>query len=227
MRRFYFSRAPSSPGGHRGSVRCCIVLLAALPALGGCSSHRADPALSAARRQSQLIYSPNGEPLSGGALGAPSCIDAMSGWFERVDANHDGVIDRDEFLADSRRQFAVMDLDKDGVVTPGELGQYRQPFLSTATRLVAAAGTPPAGEGARRERGGQGQPRRGTNDSDDAVPQDRPDPVMLADVNLRNRVTLADFMAYESRNFADLDRRRNGRLDKAEITRSCGPQDGS
>src|SRR5690348_74980 len=45
------------------------------------------------------LYSPAGEPLNGGALGEPSCADALSAWFERVDSDHGGTIDRGEFLA--------------------------------------------------------------------------------------------------------------------------------
>jgi hypothetical protein len=38
---------------------------------------------------------------------------------------------------------------------------------------------------------------------------------------LRNRVTLAQFLDYERANFAELDINHDGRLTKAELTRSC------
>ena len=43
------------------------------------------------------------------------------------------------------------------------------------------------------------------------------DPVMLADVHLRNRVTRDEFMTYANANFAALDVNRDGRLSRAEI----------
>ena len=51
--------------------------------------------------------------------------------------------------------------------------------------------------------------------------RDRPDPVMIADVTLRNRVTQAEFLTYERQNFAELDTNHDGRLSKDELTRSC------
>ena len=107
-------------------TRAAPVLVAALLLLAGCSRFggRDRP------EDTGPIYSPNGEPLNGGALGHPSCAAAMAQWFDRVDANHDGAIDRAEFLADAARQFAAMDLDHDGVITPSELAQYRLPFAA-------------------------------------------------------------------------------------------------
>ncbi len=176
-------------------------LLLALLAVGGCGAvHR----LTNPDRPGPptRVSSPNGEPLRGGALGHPSCRDALSGWFDRVDANHRGFIDRDEFRADARRQFAVMDLDHNGEITPDELARYRAPFEADTPRQ-----TEPPSDGAGRR----------------SVEQ--PDPVMLADVDLRNRVTLAQFMAYADRNFADLDANHDGRLVKTEILRVCGTPD--
>ena len=44
------------------------------------------------------IFSPAGEPLNGGPLGYPTCMQAVANWFARTDARHDGAIDRDAFL---------------------------------------------------------------------------------------------------------------------------------
>jgi hypothetical protein len=59
----------------------------------------------------------------------------------------------------------------------------------------------------------QGTGRRG--------PNEQPDPVMSADVNLDNRVTLEEFQAQAARTFASLDRNRDGRLSKDEVEASC------
>jgi Ca2+-binding EF-hand superfamily protein len=151
------------------------------------------------------IFSPNGEPLRGGPLGHPTCREAMARWFDRVDANHDGVIDRGEFRADAERQFKIMDLDHDGEITPDELARYRAPYEVDTARRETANG---AEHGERIVR-----------------MVEQADPVMLADTKLRNRVSLADFLAYADGNFADLDRHHDGRLTKAELQDTCGPED--
>jgi len=180
-------------------VRRAALLLLLLPVASGCFGQGGPPP------QRGTLYSPNGEPLSGGRLGHPSCADALGRWFDRVDANHDGAIDLREFLADAARQFAAMDLDKDGVITPAELSQYRAPF----------AEAPQVQEE---------QPRRDERGRELRAPApavDRADPVMLADTGLRNRVTRAEFLALANRTFVALDASHDGRLTRDEAARSC------
>jgi len=179
----------------RGGLACALLAVALL---ASCGHGDDDDAPKGVPR----LYSPNGEPLNGGPLGFPSCETAMSRWFDRTDRDHDGTIDLAEFLADARRQFALMDLDKDGVLTPAELAAYRLPY----------EGEPAA------QRSGD-KKRRAYND--------QPDPVMLADVGLHNKVTLADFLAYARRQFADLDRDRDGHIEKAEALRVCAKAESS
>jgi hypothetical protein len=200
--------------------RLIVLLVLASVALAGCS-HRRDAARD---RSLEPIFSPNGEPLNGGALGHPACAVAIAGWFARVDANQDGAIDRAEFLADTRRQFALMDRDKNGEITPEELDVYRAPYAASPT--FAPADEAEAATGARPSGGRQGRGRRGGGGTPSAaagshgkvdVSADTPDPVMSADVNLKFRVSLSDFIAYETHEFDGLDRARTGRLTLAAL----------
>ena len=262
--------------------RCFIVLLALLPALAACSSHL-DPDPPAPRPTGPL-YSPNGEPLSGGPLGNPSCQDALGRWFDRLDSSHAGTIDLAAFLADAKRQFAAMDLNRDGEITPDELARYRVAYMadlrvvdaneeddtlrpdqlsppsskgkaggragapggnSPGAGVIAGglgSGTAPAGSktpvlsdqpaeaegiGANMPGASMGVNGRDSNRSDASpleLARDRPDPVMIADVTLRNRVTLAEFLDYARENFAELDTNHDGRLSKNELARSCAKQ---
>lgn len=194
----------------RRRMRAAFVAIALL-ALGACGFFGGREPVREAKPGP--LYSPNGEPLSGGPLGEPKCEDAMQRWFAKVDADHDGTIDASEFLADARRQFAAMDLDRSGVLTPSVLSRYRAPYLAEQAREV-----PPEESEAQRE-------QRLEREREPAVGKDRADPVMIADVNLRNRVTLDDFLGLARRTFAGLDLKKDGRLTSEEvIASSCKPE---
>lgn len=205
------SRRAATALRHAGMLMALLAISGCGPAHRLADRHRPGPPAE--------LYSPNGEPLRGGRLGHPSCEDALSGWFDRTDANHDGFVDRDEFRADAQRQFAVMDLDHDGVITPDELARYRAPFEADTGRPSGSlsGGSEQASGHSRRRQGNSG-----SGDSGERGSIEQPDPVMLADVDLRNRVTLAQFIAYADTNFADLDAHHDGRLDKPEIVGVCG-----
>lgn len=159
--------------------------------LAGCVSH--------ARRDAEamVIYSPLGEPLSGGPLGHPACSVALGKWLDRIDLNHDGVITLDEYLADAKRQFHIMDLDGTGEITASELAQYRAPY------------------------GFDQKGKKHHGDSSLAV-DDRPDPVMAADDKMRFEVTLRQYLDYQIRVFASLDPQRNRRVPRAWFLTQCG-----
>ncbi len=178
----------------------CACLALAIFALAACSDDQQPVRVGP-------IYSPNGEPLTGGPLGEPSCEAALGGWFARVDADHSGAIDEGEFLADANRQFAAMDLDKNGALTPDELARYRAPYINP--NALRGRDYEDQGRGARDE--GRGPPPQ----------EDVEDPVMVADTALRNRVTRDDFLGYARRNFAALDTNHDGQLERAEVLATC------
>lgn len=154
----------------------------------------------------RTFYSPNGEVLNGGTLGKPTCSDAMTNWFNRIDANHDGRVTRDEFFADARRQFAIMDSDHDDLITPVELDHYRAPFSPPQDKRT------PAG-------------RRRDTSRNSLTAGDTPDPVMSADTRLRNEVDLRDFLIHAEKVFATLDRDRDGSLNRREAVAACKAQE--
>lgn len=222
-RRAFHAKADEVQRAYNSSMRrYALVLL--LPMLAACGTHHGHDAQSGGGGP---LYSPNGEPLSGGSLGHPSCEVALSGWFDRIDVEADGKIDVAAFLADARRQFLTMDLDHDGVVTPAELAEYREKSGSESRTAATTAPDEEVGNTDQDPRNGGGRARRrrsGESGGDSSLRDlglDHPDPVMLADVDLRNRVSLADFLAYETRNFVTLDTNHDGRLSKDEVTRSC------
>ena len=190
------------------SVRGGVLASALIGALAACSNS----SIVQKRGPADILYSPNGEPLGGGALGRTDCETAMGRWLTRVDGNHDGTVEWDEYRADARRQFAAMDLDHDGFVTPSELQEYRAPFVREG-RVRAAPSDSASGERpARRRGGGEGEAPSG---------YDRPDTVMSADKTLRHKVSEADFIAQAERRFHQIDAAHNGRLTADELVKAC------
>ena len=200
-------------------------LALALAIISGCSDSHKRHGSGQDAILSRMIYSPNGEPLNGGQLGRPACQEAMSRWFERVDANHDGSISHEEFMADAQAQFRRMDIDHNGYLVPEELERFRQPYRQQAPVESASVsaqdnGNSQSQEGRHRRGGSHG---RGGNDGNrqEAPPEDTSDPVMSADTNLDNKVTPEEFMARAERVFHASDSNGDGTLNRDEVLARC------
>ncbi len=50
----------------------------------------------------------------------------MRGMMKAVDTNGDGVVSKEEFIADSNKRFAEMDANKDGKVTETEMQKFQE-----------------------------------------------------------------------------------------------------
>ncbi len=174
-----------------------------------------------AGRPEGIIFSPNAEPLSGGPLGHPKCRDAIGAWFERVDGNHDGIIDRGEFLLDTQAQFERMDIHHAGYVTPADLSEYRAPY-EPAGGGDSDIGEPPPSE---RPSGGANEHHRagggGRAPTRSPGVDTRADPVMSADKNLNFKVTEADFLIHANEVFVSLNSGHDERLTRDQVFTLC------
>ena len=153
-----------------------------------------------------MIYSPNAEPLNGGPLGTPTCKEALSHWFDRLDTNHTNAVSREAFLADAQNQFRRMDLDNNGYLLSEELERFRLPYRQQASAESYSA-----------ERSDQHKHKSEMSRSD------LPDPVMSADTNNDFRVTLDEFMGQASSKFSALDTDHNGAINHDEALQQCTP----
>lgn len=136
---------------------------------------------------------------------------ALAAWFDRADANGDGVIDEAEMGVDAARWFAQADLDHDGQITSDELADIRRRLLpEPEPEPEAPVGMAPPG-------GGHGGPAGHAV----AVPrsQVRVDPVMQADSNADFRVTAQEFRTFTAAHFAELA--RGGVLSRTQVLDSC------
>jgi hypothetical protein len=84
----------------------------------------------------QLFISPCGEPFRA-KTGEPYPVVV---WFNQADTDHDGKLDRGEFIADAMRFFEKLDANGDGVIDSRELYYYEH---ITAPEIMA--NVPPVG----------------------------------------------------------------------------------
>jgi Ca2+-binding EF-hand superfamily protein len=150
------------------------------------------PAAPAAKPPPAFV-SPFGEPFHPTAQ-APDAFDA---WFSRVDANHDGRIDRAEFRADAEQFFRRLDTDHDGSIDGFEIAAYE--------KLVAAD----------LDIGGQGFARGGSEDVVSLLSD--PEPVSSADLKLDSHIDLAEWLSVADQRFDLLDTRHQGYLTREEL----------
>jgi hypothetical protein len=80
-------------------------------------------------RRASLFVSPAGEPFRSDP-GEPY---PAAAWFVRADANGDGKLTRDEFVADAARFFARLDTNHDGVIDGIELKTYETEVVPEIT----------------------------------------------------------------------------------------------
>lgn len=194
--------------------------------LAACSSH---DGFDARRAEAlRMIYSPNGEPLNGGPLGKPTCEEAQSHWFERVDTNHDGKISHDEFMADAAAQFLRMDIDKNGYLLSEELERYRLPYRQ-GTALETQASSSGAENASGQEKPHRRSPHGASGDKDshheDSDEGSSPDPVMSAATGNGFKVTLQEFMVQAEKIFTELDANHDGYVNRDELLKTCAKKD--
>ena len=138
----------------------------------------------------RVFISPSGEPFRPTAA-AP---DGFEAWFARVNANHDGRIDRAEFRADADQFFKQLDTNGDGVIDGFEIAAYER---TVAPELDIS---------------GQGFAKGGSSTVGVATLLSEPEPVSGADVNLNSHITLAEWLAAADRRFDLLDTKHQGYL---------------
>jgi hypothetical protein len=168
------------------------------------------------------LFSPNGEMLSGGPLGQPSCEQAYGSWFDRLDTTKVNRISHDAFIADAHIQFERMDINHDGYITANELSTYRATYNFD----------PSIGFGYSRKMTDHEEqfsdiPKN--NLIDPKAPDwakniwtaDASDPVMSADRSLKFKVNQDDFIHQAEETFSWLDQDVMGGFTKERLVSLC------
>jgi hypothetical protein len=195
------------------------------------------PSLSLAADQDSgipnLFISPCGEPFRAD-VGAPYPVAA---WFGQADANRDGKLARDEFVADADRFFKKLDLNGDGALTRGEILSYEHKWVpEILVGSVTTVGALPArlwlaqyGGGSQSALSGLNAPinprgdhvpapvqRKGLDESGaGASPYsffDEPEPILAADFNINGVISRDNFLKLADMHFTALDPDERGYL---------------
>lgn len=179
----------------------------------------------------QVFISPSGEPFHA-EPGAPYPV---VDWFNKADANHDGVLTRDEFVADSLAFFDRLDTDRDHVVDGFETADYERNVAPEITGFLPRrerrdGGPPPIEFPPSRAEQVIGPPTffhpRGTptairrQGAAQYALLNEPHPVRGADADLDQRVSRAEAEVAARKRFALLDRDSDGKLALADLPRT-------
>ena len=165
------------------------------------------PSVQPRRDPFPYFIAPSGQPFRAG----PNLPPPVEQWFAQADADHDGVITREEFVADSNRFFNFVDADHDGVIDGPENTRYETriaPEISVGGPSAFGGDLPPSGADPDHPTHTVLQVQGAARFSFINEPQ----PIRGADTNLDWVVSSAEWIAASERRFDLLDTDHDGRL---------------
>ncbi|HEX7759086.1 MAG TPA: EF-hand domain-containing protein [Caulobacteraceae bacterium] len=206
-----------------------ILALSAAPVLALAQAPPTHPPGVPPPPRPQMFLSPSGEPFRL----VPGAGEPFNAWFTRVDANHDGRIDRAEFRADAQAFFKLVDASGDDVIDGFEVSAYEHKIVPELIREVEfrvfgpPEGSEPPEEGGA-HRGGHGPAGGRRPDHPDGERPDNgsrghtsllgePEPVSGADSNMDGKVTAAEWLQNADRRFDLLDDQHLGYLTREAL----------
>lgn len=177
-----------------------------------------------------VFISPCGQPFRAPA-GAPYPV---ADWFKQADRNGDGKIDHAEFTADAEAFFKVLDLNRDGFLSPYEIAVYEgkiapevlggvyQPVVSSRDGLLwkVQMGGGPSGDVQPAFPKFPAGPNEAANGASPFSFFDEPEPVAAADVRFRGVIAKADFLKLSDIHFSALDKANLGYLTLAGLPKT-------
>lgn len=196
---------------------CLLVLSFVSPAMAQPIEElppRRDRDIKAAPPREQVFISPSGEPFR-----APlSEAYPVGAWFARADANQDRALSVEEFTGDHLTFFDRLDADKDGVIDGFESSEYER---AIAPEIGAEPHGHARGKRGSWLFGRPEKPGRELRGAGHYGLLDDPLPIRSPDANFDYRVTREEFQAAAAKRFAALDKNGDGRIgwDELPVTR--------
>jgi hypothetical protein len=184
-----------------------------------------------------VFISPCGQPFRA-RPGAPYPVGV---WFKQADANGDGKLDREEFVADAAAFFKKLDVRGDGILTPTIVALYEHriaPEVLGQRVRVSEAGRVIFSDGPARlwlaqvDRPGEIDPggsipntpdnkSKGLNESGQGASPyslfDEPEPLTAADFDFNGFIRKANFLKLADAHFTTLDHDNDGFLTLAGL----------
>jgi hypothetical protein len=172
-----------------------------------------------------VFYSPCGQPFRA----KPDQPYPVVQWFKQADHNHDGKLDRTEFLADAGGFFDALDRNKDGVLDSVEVAFYERRIAPEILgfRVLMSANAVRANSGARLWLAQDVGPPPSSSDDDNPpkIKADEskqgaspfglffaPEPVAAADLDFSGIITKPNFLKLADLHFTQLDTAGRGYL---------------
>jgi hypothetical protein len=165
------------------------------------------------RRQMQIFLSPAGEPFRA----SPQAPYPVAEWFAKADADHDGFLTQAEMTADFNRFFDRLDANHDAVIDGFEIQDYEHKIapeilsqMDLADEERIAAGVGDSAGGGR----GRGGPKGGTTLQGAAAYSllNLPEPVAGGDQDFDGKVTRVEWEQAAKSRFRILDKKAAGRI---------------
>ena len=153
-----------------------------------------------------IFISPAGEPFQAPVTEPYPIVK----WFERMDKNHDGKVDIEEFRADSLYVFDALDRDRSGALQSNEVNAYEQYVVPIITRANPLAD--PYADPSKLLRD-QGAAYYGLFQE--------PEPLMSADRNFDFKVSRQEFADQADRHFKALDKAGKGYLTLDDLPKTA------
>jgi len=160
-----------------------------------------------------LFISPSGQPFRSKA-GEPYPVVA---WFNKTDTNHDGKIDREEFRAEAKAFFDMMNLRKNGVIDDEIIDAYEKRVVPEIINAniqqpgVVSTDTPSYSSPTDYKTKRQGAAQFGLLNN--------AEPLRSADHSFRGLIQLKDMLAQADQNFDELDYDHKGYLTLEDLPR--------